>query len=62
MIAMLSLSTVTSTKAAKSIQDLLTDFIIGIKPHAKIGLYFQNLGKRLSIDQTTFSMENSILF
>jgi hypothetical protein len=27
----------------------------GIKPHAKIGLYFQNLGKRLSIDQTTFS-------
>jgi hypothetical protein len=32
------------------------------KPHAKDWLIFQNLGKRLSIDETALPMENSTLF
>jgi hypothetical protein len=42
---------------------ILSDKIWNQKPHAKDWLIFpENLGKRLSIDETALPMANSILF
>jgi hypothetical protein len=64
MTAMLCFfSMVLLVKTTKSIQGFLSDFKISKNHTQKIGFIFpENLGKRLSIDETAFPMENSILF
>jgi hypothetical protein len=49
-------------KKQNQYKDFLSDFKIWNQNHTKDWLIFQNLGKRLSIDETALSMANSILF
>jgi hypothetical protein len=53
---------VTGKKLQNQYKDFLSDFKIWNQNHAKDWLIFPENLKRLSIDETALSMENSILF